>query len=117
MPYTRVLLDSLGYELAPVVVSSAELEDRLAPVYEKLHVQLGQLEVLTGISERRWWERGYTLSRGAAAAARHALEKSSVQAQDIETLIYAGVCREDFEPATASHVAAAINVAQSPARN
>lgn len=115
MPYSRVHLDSLGYELAPVVVSSSELEDRLAPVYQRLHVQPGQLEVLTGIAERRWWERDFPLSRGAAAAARHALEGSAVQPGDIETLIYAGVCREDFEPATACHVAAAIDVSPSAA--
>jgi len=110
MKYTRVHLDSLGYELPPVVVTSDELEARLAPMYEKLHIQPGQLESLTGITERRWWEEGQTVSEGAAAAARKALEKSNVEAKDIEVLIYAGVCRENFEPATACAVGDHIGV-------
>jgi 3-oxoacyl-[acyl-carrier-protein] synthase-3 len=70
----------------------------------------GQLEALTGISERRWWDQGYALSDGATAAARKALEQSNVQAVDIETLIYAGVCRENYEPATACAVAAKLGI-------
>jgi 3-oxoacyl-[acyl-carrier-protein] synthase-3 len=43
---------------------------------------------------------------GATAAAKHALTKSHVSAKHIDALIYAGVCREQFEPATACSVAA-----------
>jgi acyl-CoA:acyl-CoA alkyltransferase len=110
MKYSRVYLDSMGYELPPVVVTSDELEQRIAPVYEDLHMQQGQLKALTGINERRWWEPGYPLSQGAAAAARRALEQSNVTADDIEILIYAGVCRENFEPATACAVANALDI-------
>ena len=53
----------------------------------------GQLELLTGINERRWWEPGYPLSHGAAAAAKKALAAADLTAQDIDVLIYAGVCR------------------------
>ena len=52
MRYSRVHIESIGYELAPVVVSTAELEGRLAPVYQALRMPPGQLELLTGISER-----------------------------------------------------------------
>src|SRR5215203_1835369 len=110
MKYSRVYIDSIGYELPPVVVTSTDLEARLLPVYQSLRLPPGQLEALTGISERRWWEPGYTLSQGAIAAARKALEQSEVRAQDIEVLIYAAVCREQFEPATACRVAAALGV-------
>ncbi|NIN34413.1 MAG: 3-oxoacyl-ACP synthase III, partial [Gammaproteobacteria bacterium] len=75
-------------------------------VYDELHIAPGQLEALTGICERRWWDPGFALSDGAAAAAQKALEQSNVEAKDIETLIYAGVCRENYEPATACAVAA-----------
>ena len=73
MIYSRVYIDAIGYELPPVVVTSAELETRLGPVYEALHIPAGQLEALTGIVERRWWDPGYPLSRrgdrrGAARA-------------------------------------------------
>ena len=65
----------------------------------------GQLELLTGISERRWWEPGYRVSQGAAAAGKKALAAADMTADEIDVLIYAGVCRENFEPATACAVA------------
>src|SRR5262249_59277473 len=110
MQYSRVYIDAIGYELPPVVVTSAELEARLRPVYEALRLSEGQLEALTGISERRWWEPGFEVSQGAIAAARKALAQSGVRAQDVQVLIYAAVCREQFEPATACKVAAALRV-------
>ena len=110
MRYSRVYIDAMGYELAPVVVTSLELEGRLKPLYDTLHLSEGQLEALTGISERRWWDPGYPLSQGAAAAATHALSNSNVEAGDLDVLIYAGVCRELFEPATACRVAASVGV-------
>lgn len=115
MQYTRVYLEAIGYELAPVVITTSELEARLKPLYEALHFQPGQLEALTGIVERRWWEPDTPLSKGAIAAGRKALEASSVIASDIETLIYAGVCRESFEPATACRVAHGVGVSPTAA--
>jgi 3-oxoacyl-[acyl-carrier-protein] synthase-3 len=110
MKYTNVHMESIGYELPPMVVTSGDLEARLMPMYDKLHIAPGQLEALTGISERRWWEEGHMLSDGAATAARKAIEQSNVKAKDVETLIYSGVCRENFEPATACAVAAQLGV-------
>jgi 3-oxoacyl-[acyl-carrier-protein] synthase-3 len=110
MKFSKVYIDAIGYEIAPCVVSSAELERRLDGLYSALHLTEGQLEALTGIVERRWWEEGYRLSDGAIAAARRALEASNVSPRDIEFLIYGGVCREYFEPATACRVASAIGV-------
>ena len=110
MRYTRVFIDAIGYELAPVVVGSDELEARLRPVYDALRIPPGQLEALTGIVERRWWDAGYPLSSGAVAAARHALEGIDIRPDQIEVLIYGGVCRELFEPATACRVADGVGV-------
>jgi acyl-CoA:acyl-CoA alkyltransferase len=108
--YNRVFLTALGYELGPQVVTSAELEERLAPVYRQLSIHPGQLEAWTGIAERRWWQPDARLSAGAAAAARKALAKTSIQPADLGVVIYAGVCRENFEPATACAVADALGV-------
>jgi 3-oxoacyl-[acyl-carrier-protein] synthase III len=108
--YQRVFLTALGYELGTEVVTSDELEERLLPVYQRLNLQPGQLEAWTGIAERRWWQKDVRLSAGAATAARKALAKSTVTAADLDVLIYAGVCRENFEPATACAVADAIGV-------
>ncbi len=105
MKYTRVYIDAIGYELAPVVVTSAELERQLRELYAELRLAPGQLEALTGISERRWWHEGHRLSDGAVAAARRALSDADVAARDIGAVVYGGVCREHFEPATACRVA------------
>ncbi len=110
MNYSKVYIDSIGYEIAPVVVSSLELERRLKDVYSALHLAEGQLEALTGILERRWWEEVYRVSDGAIAAARRALEISNVRADDLGALIYGAVCREYFEPATACRVASGIGI-------
>jgi acyl-CoA:acyl-CoA alkyltransferase len=115
MKYTRAYIDSIGYELPPVVVTSTDLEARLRPVYQALRLPEGQLEALTGIHERRWWEPGYTLSQGAIAAARKAMEASNVRPDDVQVLIYAAVCREQFEPATACRVAAALGISSEAA--
>lgn len=112
MKYSRVYMEAMGYEMAPVVVTSDELENRLAPMYEKLHIAPGQLEGLTGIRERRWWREGQTLSKGAASAARKAMDNAGVHAKDIQAVIYTGVCRENFEPATACAVAADLGIGQ-----
>ena len=111
MKYSKVYIDSIGYEIAPVVVSSAELETTArGACIATLHLSAGQLEALTGIVERRWWEEGHRLSDGAFAAARRALEASTCGADQIEVLIYGGVCREHFEPATACRVGALLGV-------
>jgi 3-oxoacyl-[acyl-carrier-protein] synthase-3 len=110
MHYSRVYLDAIGYELPPVVVSSHELEERLRPAYQALRLPEGQLEAITGITERRWWEPGAPLAEGAVRAARKALAASAVKPQDVEVLIYAAVCRENFEPATACRVAAELGL-------
>ena len=110
MKYSKAYLSAIGYRLAPVVVTSEELEERLEPAYRRLHLQSGQLEALTGIRERRWWEPNPSLSGPCAEAAERALSAAGVAASEVEAVIYAGVCRENFEPATACAVAARLGV-------
>ena len=110
MHYNRVYIESIGYELPPVVVSTTELEARLKPLYDAHRLPAGQLELLTGITERRWWAPDYRLSRGATAAAEKALAAARFDPADVDVLIYAGVCREQYEPATACAVAANLGV-------
>ncbi|HEU4396071.1 MAG TPA: 3-oxoacyl-ACP synthase III, partial [Planctomycetota bacterium] len=84
MRYSRARIESFGYELAPVVVTSAELEERLEPLYRELHLQPGQLEALTGIEERRWWEPGMQVGDAASAAAAKAVENAGVDPDTID---------------------------------
>ncbi len=105
MRYTKTNIAGFGYELAPHIVLSEDLESRLDPVYRKLHLQVGQLEALTGIAERRFWDPDFKLSEGAIAAGKKALAATNIPPDQVEMLIYGGVCRENLEPATACAVA------------
>lgn len=108
MKYDDVHIHGIGYALAPVIIETAELEDLLQPAYDRLRIRHGQLEAMTGIIERRWWEPGYPVTEGAITAAQRCLEAHDVPAGDIGMLVYGAVCREHFEPATACHVAAGL---------
>ena len=110
MIYSKVTIDSFGYELPPNVVTSDDLEKRLEPVYEALHFKKGQLEAITGIRERRFWDPDFNMHTGAIKAARKALDVSSLTRDDIGMLIYGGVCRDNLEPATACAVADGLNL-------
>lgn len=110
MRYSRVFLEAIDYELPQRVVSTSELERHLQPLYQTLRIPLGQLEALTGISQRRWWEPNFRVADGAVAAARKALESTHIRADDIEMLVYTGVCRQQLEPATACEVASKLGV-------
>jgi 3-oxoacyl-[acyl-carrier-protein] synthase-3 len=110
MRYDRVFIDAVTYELPSFVVTTEELEHRLAPVLGKLNIAEGQLESLTGIQERRWWPANFSVAEGATLAAVKAIASSGLETQDIDALVYTGVCREYFEPATACHVAANLNL-------
>ena len=105
MRYSRVYLEAFGYELAPEVVLSEDLEDMLEPLYKRWHIKPGQLESWTGIRERRFWDPGQSMHEPAARAGKKALEKAGISPNDIEMLIYGGVCRDNLEPATSCAVA------------
>ncbi|RPH50129.1 MAG: 3-oxoacyl-ACP synthase III [Desulfobacteraceae bacterium] len=105
MLYSKVHIESFGYELAPNVITSEDLERRLEPLYAALNFQKGQLETITGIRERRFWDEGFSMSEGAISAGKKAINNSNIPVENIGMLIYGGVCRENLEPATACAVA------------
>ncbi len=113
MLYSNVDIAGFGYELPPHVVSSEDLENRLTDAYAALHLQPGQLEALTGIVERRFWDPGFKLSIGAIQAGRKALADAGIPAASMGMLIYGGVCRENLEPATACAVANGLGLGPS----
>jgi 3-oxoacyl-[acyl-carrier-protein] synthase-3 len=110
MLYSSVYIDAFGYELPPNVISSDDLEKRLEPVYKALHLQKGQLEAITGIRERRFWDPGFKMHQGAIKAGQKALAASSIACEDIGILVYGGVCRDNLEPATACAVADGLGI-------
>ncbi len=104
MQYQRVCLESIGYTLPAEVVTTAELERRLAPVYERLKLPEGRLELMTGIRERRFFAPGARVGDMSIASARRAIEASGIDRQHFGALVHGSVCRDFLEPATACRV-------------
>ncbi len=104
MKFRNVAIEALAYALPPEVWTSAALEAKLAPLYQRLRLPEGRLELMTGIKERRFWPAGFVPSEASAAAAKNLLEASGVAAGEIDLLAHCAVCRDRLEPATAAYV-------------
>ena len=104
MNFNNVVIDGWASHLPQNIVSSADIEKRLAPIYEKLNLPEGRLELMTGIKERRVWDVGTTPSSLSAAAANKLFEKNPTWKEEVDLLIHASVCRDFLEPSTASVV-------------
>ncbi len=102
--YSHVCLHTYGYELPPRILTSNAIEQRLEPIYERLKLPKGRLEMMSGIAERRLWQQGTRPSEAAAKAGRRALDGAGVEPERIECLIFTSVSRDMMEPATASFV-------------
>lgn len=102
MKFRHTVIESLATALPAETLSSSDIERRLAPLYERLRLPEGRLELMTGIRERRVWPAGTRPSDASAAAGRAALAKSGLRAEQVELFIHAAVCRDMLEPATAS---------------
>jgi 3-oxoacyl-[acyl-carrier-protein] synthase-3 len=104
MKFSNVFLDAFSYELPPNVLTSDELEESLAEVYDRLKLPFGRLELMSGIKERRFWDAGTKPSDGAIMAAKKAIAAANCDPAEIDCLLFTSVCRDMMEPATASFV-------------
>lgn len=102
--YSRVCLDTFGYELPPRIITSDQIEERLAQVYQRLRLPAGRLELMSGIRQRRLWPAGTRPSEAATLAGRQVMKKAGIDAAEVECLIFTSVSRDMMEPATASFV-------------
>lgn len=110
MKYSNVFIESFGYELAPHIVTTGELEEKLAPFFKTMGFGSGHIEALTGIKERRYWDEDHTLAEHAAIAGQRALDEADISPDQIGALVYCGVGQDGFEPATSCSVAARLNI-------
>ena len=104
MKYHNVCIESLAYTLPEEVVTSAELEARLEPLYRRLRLPQGRLELMTGIRSRRIWEAGTLPSEKSVESAAKALRAAGLDKRHVGALVHASVCRDYLEPATACGV-------------
>jgi 3-oxoacyl-[acyl-carrier-protein] synthase-3 len=108
--FNNVSISAIDYYLPETIVSSEDLEKELSPLYERLKLPEGRLELMTGIKERRYWPQGTRPSDLSTKAAQNLFEKNNVNPQQIDLLIHASVCRDFLEPATASVIHANLNL-------
>jgi acyl-CoA:acyl-CoA alkyltransferase len=104
MKYQNVCLESLGYTLPSEIISSEQLERQLEPVYSRLKLPSGRLELMTGIRERRFWPRGTRPSEASVQSGERAIAAAQIDRSLIGALVHGSVCRDFLEPATASIV-------------
>src|SRR5436189_5522725 len=113
MRYARVCIESLGYTLPDEIVTSDEIERRLEPLYRRLKLPEGRLELMSGIRERRLWPRGTRPSEQSIESGRKAIEAAGIDPRDIGCLIHGSVCRDQLEPATACRVHNALGLPEA----
>ncbi len=104
MQFSNVCLHTFGYQLPPIVLHSEEIEHRLEPLYKRLKLPAGRLELMSGIQTRRLWQPGTRPSLAATLAGKKVLERGEIPAESIECLFFTSVSRDMMEPATASFV-------------
>jgi 3-oxoacyl-[acyl-carrier-protein] synthase-3 len=102
MHFENVCIESVAVALPEEVWTSAAIEERLRPLYERLRLPFGRLELMSGIRERRVWPPGTLPSDASAAAARAVLARSAFAGGQIEAFVHAAVSRDMLEPATAA---------------
>ena len=113
MRFSHVHLHTAAGVLPPRCMSSQELEERLSPLYQRLHLAEGRLELMTGIRERRFWEPGTLPSDAAVLAGRKALALSGISPRKIQALLFCGVSRDCVEPATSTAVVRKLGLPQN----
>jgi len=112
MKYSKVFIEAFGYELAPNVLTTDEIEERLKPFYDATDFNSGQILALTGIKERRCWDIDHSISEEAMKAGQKAIDESGIAPDQIESLVFCGVCKEGFEPATSCSIASHLNISK-----
>jgi 3-oxoacyl-[acyl-carrier-protein] synthase-3 len=104
MRYRNVCLEAFAYTLPEEIVTSAQIEEMLTPVYSRLRLPAGRLELITGIAQRRFWAPGTLPSEKSVLTAEKALHLARLDRNLVGALVHGSVCRDFLEPSTASGV-------------
>ena len=104
MRYSKVCIESFGYTIPEEIWSSDLVEQKLAPLYQRLRLPEGRLELMTGIRERRFWPADAAPSEMSVNSCKLALQAADVDPASVGCLIHGSVCRDFLEPATACTV-------------
>lgn len=104
MLFENVCIETVAHVVPDEVVTSAELEARLAPLYERLRLPPGRLEMMAGIRERRFFPHGTRPGDISIRVGEKALAASGLPREAFGACLHGSVCRDCLEPATACRV-------------
>lgn len=104
MRFQNVAIIGLAHVEAPHRITSAEIDDRLRPLTDRLGMAPGVLEGVAGIVARRFFDPGVPPSQVATMAAEIALERAGIPRERFGILVNTSVCRDYLEPSTACMV-------------
>ncbi len=111
--FQNVSIASLAHIDAPCRLTSAEVNERLRPMLDRLGIRVDVLGDVAGIHARRFWAEGVEVSDAATLAAEKALAELDVPREKIGLLVSTSVSREYLEPSTASIVAGNLGLADT----
>ncbi len=98
---SNIVIEAIAYVLPPHIVTSSSLEEQIKPNLEKFGIEVGNLERLTGIVERRFWDPGTAPSDVATLAAKKVIEESGIDPEEIGCIINTSVSKDFIEPSVA----------------
>ena len=75
--FENVGIEEMAFVYPPEVCSSKDIEEKLTPLYKKLNLSSGRLELMTGIKERRFWPSEYRPSKASAEAGKSRTMKNA----------------------------------------
>ncbi len=102
--YNDVAILSIEAVDAPEIVTSEDIDARLAPFYERTETRPGLLESLAGITQRRQWPEGVSFTDAAAMAGEKAIVAAGIDRSRIGLMVDTSVCRARLEPSSAVSV-------------
>lgn len=100
----KVQIIALTSVLPKNILTSIELEKRIAKNSPGVVIPEGIIEILTGVKERRVASDDVNASDLATEAAKKALDKADLSIKDIDCFIFAAAGGDIMEPATANIV-------------
>ncbi len=104
MLYQNACLEAFVCTLPEEVVTSEQIETSLEPLYTRLGLPEGRLELISGIRQRRFWPAGMLPGEKSVETAEKAIRIARLDRRHVGALIHGSVCRDFLEPATACGV-------------
>lgn len=86
---------------APIVVTSEQIDNELAPFYERIGTGRGTLQKLAGIDQRRQWPADVSFIDASVMAGEKAIAAATLDRSKIGMMTNTSVCRDRLEPSSA----------------